>query len=105
VPSTNEFATVASDGSLSATNRFTVTVQLPPASAPIIQTVDVAGGFIALTWTSVPARFYRLEYNENLGTTNWVSVPPDVQATETTTTAINAVGASPQRFYRILVVP
>jgi hypothetical protein len=46
-----------------------------------------------------------LQYNQDLGGTNWIDVAPDVQATGPTATATNAIGSSTQQFYRILVVP
>ena len=104
VPGTNGFVTVASDGALTATNVFIVTV-LAPEPPPVIKSIHVSAGVASVMWSSVSNRIYRLEYNEDLGTTNWIAVPPDVLATEMTTTATNALGASPQRFYRIRVMP
>jgi hypothetical protein len=106
---TNLFVTVVTDDGLpplSATNSFEVVVNPAPViPPPVIQSITVSIGVATVTWSSVSQGIYRLQYNQDLGGTNWIDVAPDVQATGPTATATNAIGSSTQQFYRILVVP
>jgi len=102
-PSTNVITTVVSDGSLSATNRFTVTVNAVGNGFRIIS-VTTSNGVATVTWTSVPGNYYRLQYNDNLAGTNWSDVTPDVLATNLTASMTNVLGGANQRFYRVMLV-
>jgi hypothetical protein len=105
VPGTNVFVTVASDGSLSATNQFTVIVAPEPIINPtIIEAVAVTNGVVALRWNTVLGHTYQLQFTTNLTTAAWVDVPPDVIATGSTLTVTNAVGPAPYRFFRVFIV-
>jgi hypothetical protein len=107
--STNLFITVATDSgvpNLSATNSFSVLVNpvvvIPP---PVMQSISLSNGVAIVTWTSVSNATYRLQCTEDLGSTNWLDIWPDVHATGSSVTLTNSVGAQSQRFYRVLVVP
>jgi hypothetical protein len=113
-PSTNVITTVVTNTNpfdllnpqLTATNSFTVFVKpATPVPAPVLQSVTLVNGNVTVTWSSVPNQTYELQYNDDLRGTNWTVVPPDVVATGPTVTATNPVGISPQRFYRVLLVP
>jgi hypothetical protein len=102
-PSTNVITTVVSDGTLNATNSFTVTVNVSTNGFRIIS-ITTSNGVATITWISVPGNYYRLQYSDNLTSTNWTSVTPDVLATNETTTMTNVLGNSTQRFYRVMLV-
>jgi hypothetical protein len=102
-PSTNTIVTVVTDNgtpNLTATNSFTVTV-LPPASAPTIQLITVSNSEVVLTWSSAAGRSYRQQYNDSIGSTNWITISPDILATSTNTSATNATGGALNRYYRV----
>jgi hypothetical protein len=107
--STNLFMTVVTDDGLppqSNTNTFLVRVNAAPViPPPVITSVNVTGGDIILTWESVPPGIYRVQYTDELGSTNWTDVLPELQATGSVLTATNPVGSAPHRFYRLRVVP
>lgn len=106
-PSTNVITTIVTDNGappLFTTNSFTVTV-LSPVPPPVVKSIGISSRIVSVKWISVANRTYRLEYTDKLGTTNWISVIPDVLATGTTSIATQALAASPQRFFRIFVVP
>jgi hypothetical protein len=106
---TNQFVTVVTDDGvppLSATNLFEVIVNPTPViPAPVIQSITVSNDIATVTWSSVSQGIYRLQHNEDLGGTNWISVVPDVHATGSFSTATNATGGSTQQYYRVMVVP
>jgi hypothetical protein len=106
-PSTNLFTTIVSDGGeplLSATNTFYVVVTngiLPP----VIEAIEVVEGFVTLRWSAMANGVYRLQYQDEVGGTNWMDALPDVTATGATATGTNFAGDQPLRFYRVLLVP
>ena len=61
-------------------------------------------GSVAVTWSSVPGNFYRLQYQDNLPGSNWNNAGPEVQATELTTSTTNALGNGDQRYFRVILV-
>ena len=107
--STNLFTTVVVDDGLpplSTTNTFLVWVSAAPIiPGPVITSISLSDSDVILTWTSVPLGIYRLQYIEDLSTTNWTDVLPDVTAAGSISTVTNQSGATTQRFYRLLVVP
>jgi hypothetical protein len=111
VPSTNLFITKVIDFNplavnaqhLSATNSFTVTV-LPPGLPPIIEAITVADGAATITWSAVSGHTYRLQLKDDINSTNWTDVAPDITATGTTASATNSLGTSQARFFRIFDV-
>jgi hypothetical protein len=102
-PGSDVITTVVSDGSLSATNSFVVTVNVTTNDFRILS-ITITNGVATVTWTSVAGNYYRLQYKDSLKTTNWNSVTPDVQATNQTTSATNVLGGAIQRFYRAMLV-
>jgi hypothetical protein len=102
-PGTNVITTVVSDGSLSATNSFMVTVNVASNDFRIIS-ITMTNGVATVTWTSVAGNYYRLQYKDSLTATNWTDVTPDVQATGQTTSTTNVLGGATQRFYRVMLV-
>jgi hypothetical protein len=84
----------------SATNTFTVTV----AYELRILSISPSNGVATVTWASISNQVYRLQYRNSLSETNWTDVSPDVLATGPITSMTNALGASPQRFYRVMLV-
>jgi len=113
-PSTNytgpdNFSYQAGD---SQTNLGTAAVALmvvPPnkgkAGAPVIQSFTWSNGIGSLTWSSVAGNTYRVQFNDDLTTTNWNAVSPDVLATDSTTAVTNLPASSTHRFYRVLLLP
>jgi lysophospholipase L1-like esterase len=73
--------------------------------APQIGSVLVSNAVISLTWNSLAGQKYRLQYKQDLSDPVWQDIPPDVIATGNTLTATNALGGSPQGFYRVFLVP
>jgi VCBS repeat-containing protein len=107
-PSTNVFETVVVDSGvppLSATNSFTVFVtasQIVPA--PTIESIYVTNGLATISWSSVTGRTYRLLYTGDLET-NWLPLPPDILATNSSTTATDSTESVTVRFYRVQLLP
>jgi hypothetical protein len=97
------FTYQASDG---VTNSETATVTLTVLSHPLVITsIAVISGDSVLTWDSEVGAIYRVQYRNDLTTGDWSDLSPDVTATDLSTSATNAVGSDPQRFFRVRLVP
>ena len=79
----------------------TATEAVPPVPAPQITAIVPTGGEVVVTWSSVAGHFYRLQYNDDLTTTNWADVLPEVTAAGATSSATNSVAGVDKRFYRV----
>jgi hypothetical protein len=102
-PSTNVIMTVVTDSgspALSATNSFTVVVT-NVQTLFVITSIITSNEVATVTWNSVSNETYVLQYKDSLTDTNWTDVLPSVQATGSSASMTNFVGATPQRFYRV----
>ena len=102
-PGSDAITTMVSDGSLRATNNFTVTVNVATNDFRILS-ITITNGVATVTWTSVAGNYYRLQYKDDLTSATWTNVTPDVQATGQTTSTTNGLGVATQRFYRVMLV-
>jgi hypothetical protein len=74
---------------------------LPP---PRISGITVTTGRVVLSWQTYPGRMYRVQYQADLGDSNWTTLGSDRIAASSSLGASDSVGASLQRFYRVLQV-
>jgi hypothetical protein len=107
-PSTNILETIVTDNGvppLSATNSFAVFVTATQAvSLPIIQSIALADGVATISWSTITGRTYRLLYNLDLDA-NWIPIPPDITATNSSISATDSVQSVTTRFYRVQLLP
>ena len=107
-PSTNIFETVVTDDGvppLSATNSFTIVVTAAEVvQPPTIQSITITNNTATLIWSAVTGHTYRLLYNIDLGT-NWIAIPPDILATNSSVTTTDSISAASTRFYRVQLLP
>ena len=83
-----------------------VFINPPPPIPPVIESITLSNEVVTVKWCCLSNYTYRLQYSEDLRSTNWIDVLPDVQATSLTATATNTIdSAATQRFYRVLLVP
>ncbi|MFM1769705.1 MAG: hypothetical protein RJA22_2234 [Verrucomicrobiota bacterium] len=61
-------------------------------------------GTIQFSVGTVPGRTYRLQYKNGLADPGWTDLPPDRVATGSSLLISDAMGAQPQRFYRVVQV-
>jgi hypothetical protein len=77
--------------------------QPTPTPHPLLQ-IGVTGQVVTITWSNAVAGLtYRVQYNSNLTTTNWVSLTPDVYASNTTASKTNTPNPASATFYRVIV--
>jgi uncharacterized repeat protein (TIGR01451 family) len=75
-----------------------------PVGPPIVSSVILANGTATVTWIATPGVTYRLQCASNYQNSVWINVPGDVTASSNTVSKNEAVGTTPQRFYRVMVV-
>lgn len=81
-----------------------VTGVAPPPPAPIILSLGLSGTNAVLTWNAVSNTTYRLEYDPELGLSNWNAVPGDITSLGNVASKLAPLISS-NRFYRVLVLP
>jgi uncharacterized repeat protein (TIGR01451 family) len=86
---------------LSDAKTFQVYVAPPPSFSGTV----LSNGALTLTWSSISGMTYRVQYDSQLGNTNWTDLPPDVLATDIISSQTDTNLTDVQRFYRVLVVP
>jgi len=101
------YTITATQGTLTSLNYIfnfvngTLTVNAEPA--PVILSIVPVDNTIVLTWSTTSGLTYRVQYIDDLTGTNWVNISPDVLASGSTAAQTNAMGLSPQRFYRVMI--
>jgi len=78
-------------------------VPITDVLAPVIEGVTVGNNFALITWTAVPGQTYRLQTKDDLTSSYWNDVLPDILASDSKVTVTNDIAGSPQRFYRVML--
>lgn len=109
IGTTNSVTIVVTDNNPQAVNAQQLsdakTFQVYVAPLPAFSSSTFTNGVLTLTWSSIPGITYRVQYDSQLGDANWIDLPPDVLATDTTSSQTDTNLTDSQRFYRILVLP
>jgi hypothetical protein len=71
---------------------------------PAFTSLTLANGMLTLTWCSVAATTYRLQYTFNLNQPEWINVSGEVVANSGFTSKSVTIGSDAQRFYRVVPV-
>jgi uncharacterized repeat protein (TIGR03803 family) len=79
----------------------TLTVLFPP----VFQAVAKSNSSFVLSWSAAVGQKYQLQYNTNLNSTNWLNLGNAITASTGAVSASDLIGANPQRFYRVILLP
>jgi Fungalysin metallopeptidase (M36)/Calx-beta domain/Fungalysin/Thermolysin Propeptide Motif len=90
-------------GAVMETNQVVGTI-FNISAPPMIQSVQLIAGQIALTWTSIPGKSYRVQYKTR-PTDAWSNLSGDVAATTMSSSKTDPSPLMTSRFYRIMVLP
>jgi hypothetical protein len=75
---------------------------IPP---PTLLIPEIVGSNLNIKWTTVPNAAYRLEFSPDVANlTNWIAVPGDITATNSTASKLDVLTPS-NRLYRVRVLP
>jgi hypothetical protein len=90
---------VTDDGipALSHTRSFTAVI----TRGLRVSNISVSSGNVTIAWDSTPGRSYQLQRKDTLADA-WSNVGGVINATGTTTSTTDAVGANTRQFYRVL---
>jgi hypothetical protein len=80
-------------------------ISVLPVTAPSFQSVSSSAGAVLLSWGAQTGLVYQVQYRTNLMQTDWINLGSPVTATNNAATLSDPIGANPQRFYRILLLP
>lgn len=82
-------------------------VSVTPIPAPAFQTFTRSGNDVHLSWTTAPGLIYQVQYTANLIQPNWLNVGSSFVAIGYSSSIVDAgaFSSSPQRFYRLVVMP
>ncbi len=123
-PATNDAFTVVTAGTRSGSfssfsypaNRVTMvmtntptavilnTTAVLPVPQPMFLAAQLENPNVRLIWTATSNVTYRLEYNGNVGSTNWTALAGDITTISNTASKLDASTVS-NRFYRVRVLP
>ncbi|HZV35121.1 MAG TPA: protease pro-enzyme activation domain-containing protein [Verrucomicrobiae bacterium] len=73
--------------------------------APVFESAAVRNGNITFSWAAYPTVTYQIQSATNLANNTWTNVGSAITATNNSVSATEAIGAAPQRFYRLEIVP
>jgi uncharacterized repeat protein (TIGR03803 family) len=77
---------------------------LTVASQPIFQSATLTGNSLVLAWSTAPGLAYQLQSTTNLSA-GWTNLRSAVPATNIIMTSSDIIGATGQKYYRIIVAP
>jgi subtilase family serine protease len=82
-------------------------ISLAPIPVPAFRAATKTFSAFNLTWGTMAGLVYQVQYTTNLVQTNWINLGKPLIATNgyLTVSDTNAIGSSPQRFYRVQVLP
>jgi hypothetical protein len=98
---------IVSAGTLSATNYiFTFSNgTLTVVAVPKLSGVHLSGNQVIFNWPTIAGQTYQLQYRNNLAAGTWNSLGGAVIGTGNSVIVTNGLGASPQRFFRVVISP
>jgi hypothetical protein len=82
-------------------------ISVMPIPVPAFMSATKISSTFNLTWGTMTGLIYQVQYKTNLLQTNWINLGKPLVATNgnLTVSDTNAIGSSPQRFYRLMVSP
>ena len=81
---------------------FRVTIVREP---PVFQAMTLANRTLSLTWSTEVGATYQLQFNSDLGSSNWANLGGAVTAAGATLNLTDFVTDGPRRFYRVVLLP
>jgi subtilase family serine protease len=82
-------------------------ISVTPIPVPAFRAATKTSSSFNLAWGTMTGLVYQVQYKTNLLQTNWINLGKPLIATNDNLTVsdTNAIGSSPQRFYRVQVLP
>ena len=82
-------------------------ISVTPIPVPAFRATTKTSNAFNLTWGAMAGLIYQVQYKTNLLQTNWINLGKPLVGTNSNLTVsdTNAISSSPQRFYRLMVLP
>jgi subtilase family serine protease len=82
-------------------------ISVTPIPVPAFRAAAKTSSSFNLAWGTMTGLVYQVQYKTNLLQANWINLGKPLIATNgnLTVSDTNAIGSSPQRFYRLMVLP
>jgi hypothetical protein len=82
-------------------------ITVTPIPVPAFRATTKTSNTFNLTWGTMAGLVYQVQYKTNLLQTNWINLGKPLVTTNSNLTVsdTNAISSSPQRFYRLMVLP
>jgi hypothetical protein len=86
-------------------DNFSFAASDQPIGNPVALTVSMEATNLTFNWPALVGQAYQAEYNDDLGTTNWIPLGPPIDALSRVGVITNPITSS-NRFFRLrLVLP
>jgi hypothetical protein len=88
-----------------AIDDFSFSATAQAALSAVTMTAQASGANVVLNWPGLPGQMYQVQYKTNLTDSMWISLDPPTAGTGAGLSLTNNLGAAPQRFYRVAILP
>jgi hypothetical protein len=72
---------------------------------PEITSITLTGGIVSFSFGTTPGRTYRVDYKNDLNEADWTPLGSSQVALGSSISVTDNISASPQRFYRAVLLP
>ena len=105
--SPGNYTIIVGPGTLSAANYTFVfnSGTLTVVALPPLNGIPLNGNQFVLTWPTIAGQTYQLQYKDDLTAVTWILLDGLYVGTGSPIMITNDLGASPQRFFRLLISP
>jgi hypothetical protein len=82
-------------------------ISVTPVAVPAFTATTITSSTFNLNWLTTTGLVYQVQYKTNLIQTNWINLGKPLIATSgnLTLSDTNVINSSPQRFYRLMLLP
>jgi len=84
-----------------AVDNLSFSASVAPLQAPM--TIQTQGTNLIMTWPGALGQTYQLEYKDELTDPAWIPIGAAIMGTDGTITITNDMGASPKRYFRLVI--
>jgi uncharacterized repeat protein (TIGR03803 family) len=104
-PNGDLYGTTVNGGTNDLGTVFKLSLGTPSTPAPVILSEALGDGVFGLTWRSVAGKEYKVQYNTDLTTGEWIDVGPHTLAAGMTMSGTDPTATGAQRYYRVVLLP
>jgi hypothetical protein len=88
-----------------AIDNLTFSATAQATISDVTLTAQTSGSNVVLNWQGLAGQMYQVQYKTNLTDAAWLPLNSPGQGTGASLSVTNNLGAAPQRFYRLAILP